>query len=218
MLAHVIGEITLSFSTFVYFIWFLPQLWLNFKRKDTEGLSYWMHGLLFLGYSADLMYGFGLHMQWQYRATTIFGLINLAVQHYQIGRYGLHRRSEVYHYIAISVLVLVLFTFSILTLALTHESKSFYNAMGMIEDACWATYLLPQIIRNYVNKSTRGLSIWFFIIDLSMSFCDIVSALALGWDWPSLVGVPVDLLKKSAVLFQFYWYGGKRRLKRNQAV
>lgn len=50
---HNIGEITASVSTLVYFIWFLPQLWLNLKRHNTDGLSLWMHGLLLLGSYAD---------------------------------------------------------------------------------------------------------------------------------------------------------------------
>src|SRR3989338_11149191 len=93
MTHHVIGEITLSLSTLIYFFWFLPQIYLNFKRKNTDGLSLWMHGLLLLGYSADLLYGFGRHMQWQYRLVTIVGLICLFVQHIQFGKYGLHSKA-----------------------------------------------------------------------------------------------------------------------------
>lgn len=203
---HLIGEITLSISTFFYIIWFLPQLWLNFKRKDTEGLSYWMHGLLFVGYSCDLMYGFGVHMQWQYRFSTIWGLACLCIQHFQIGRYGLHRRTEKWTYIAISTIVTLVILLAFMTLRFTHESKGFYNWMGMLSNLCWLTYFLPQIIRNYIHKSTQGLSVWFVIVSILMSVCDVTSALMLNWDWPSLVGVPIDLTKKGIVLFQLYYY------------
>jgi|GEM_PF-813729 uncharacterized protein with PQ loop repeat len=213
MLSHAIGEISLSISTAIYFIWFAPQLWLNFKRKDTEGLSFWMHGLLFLGYSADLMYGFGLQMQWQYRAVTIFGLVSLSIEHYQFGRYGLHRLSETLNYLAISFLVLLLLGFSLYTLAWTHHTRPFYNLMGLISNVCWFAYMLPQIIRNYANKSTRGLSVWFVVLSIFLSVCDITSAVSLKWDWPSLVGAPLTLLKKSVVLFQVYYYGRRQRAR-----
>src|SRR5438445_7099169 len=93
MTAHTVGEITVNISSLIYFVWFVPQIWLNYRRKNTDGLSLWMHGLLLLGYSADLLYGFGRDMQWQYRMVTIVGLFFLFIQHYQFGRYGLHSKA-----------------------------------------------------------------------------------------------------------------------------
>ncbi|PIQ43133.1 MAG: hypothetical protein COV52_08275 [Gammaproteobacteria bacterium CG11_big_fil_rev_8_21_14_0_20_46_22] len=210
---HTLGEITLSISTIIYFIWFLPQLWLNFKRKDTEGLSYWMHGLLLFGYMADLMYGFGRDMQWQYRLVTIVGLASLFIEHYQIGRYGLHSKSEVISYALITLVFLGLLGYAIDNVSFTHRSKHFYDTAGMVSNVCWFTYMLPQIIKNYLNKSTEGLSLYFVLIAVLITVCDLTSAIALNWDWPSLVGAPLTLLKKSVLLFQCWWYRG-RRLKR----
>lgn len=209
---HTIGEITLSFSTLVYFIWFVPQLWLNFKRRDTEGLSYWMHGLLFMGYCADLMYGFGEHMQWQYRAVTIVGLLSLCIEHIQIGRYGLHSRAEKWNYVGISLLVLVMLCYALYSLIDVRHRMSFYNAMGMISNVCWFLWVLPQIIKNYVRKSTEGLSLAFVLISVLLSACDLVSAYSLNWSWPSLLGAPLTLIKKTVLLLQYYIYrkGSKR--------
>jgi len=209
MLLHTIGEITLSASTLIYFFWFIPQLYLNFKRKDTEGLSFWMHGLLFLGYSADLLYGFGRHMQWQYRAVTLIGLVSLSIQHYQIGRYGLHTRQETFHYYLITLLILLLFGYAFYNLAEAHHTKSYYDIAGMISNTCWFTYLIPQIVKNYVNKSTEGLSVGFIVLTLLISVFDLTAAITLHWDWPSLIGAPVTFLKKGILLGQYVYY--KRR-------
>lgn len=206
MNAHFFGEVTLSISSIVYFIWFLPQIWLNFKRKNMDGLSLWMHGLLFLGYSADLLYGFGRHMQWQYRMVTIVGLFFLFIQHLQFARYDLRSRAQRNHYIFLSVLVVFVFSYAVLNFAFLHHDKKYYDAAGFISDLCWMTYLFPQIIKNYFKKSTVGLSMWFVILDVTLSVLDITSTFALGWDWPSVLNAGVTLLKKSILIFQIFYY------------
>ena len=206
MTAHMIGEITLSLSSFIYFIWFLPQLWMNFKRKNTDGLSLWMHGLLLLGYSADLLYGFGRDMQWQYRMVTIVGLIFLFVQHFQFGQYGLHSKAIKMNYLLLSALTLIVFSYAILNFTLLHHGKKYYDIAGFISDLCWMTYVLPQIIKNFVQKSTKGLSIWFVVLSVVLSLLDITSTFALHWDWPSVVSSLVTLFKKSILVFQVVYY------------
>jgi len=206
MTSHTVGEITLSISSFFYFIWFLPQIWLNFKRKNTDGLSLWMHGLLLLGYSADLLYGFGRHMQWQYRMVTVVGLFFLLVQHFQFARYGLHTRSIKNNFMILSAMVLIVFSYAIFNFTFDHHSKNYYDIAGFISDLCWMTYLFPQIIKNYIAKSTLGLSTWFVIIDVILCFLDITSTFTLGWDWPSVVSAFITLFKKTILVSQVIYY------------
>lgn len=203
---HLIGEITLSISSLVYFVWFIPQIWLNFKRRDTEGLSMWMHALLLFGYTADLLYGFGREMQWQYRFVTITGLIWLCIQHVQILRYGLHTKYEKINFSIISFIFLMSIIFVIINFTVNHHSKKYYDTAGYISVFCWMTYLFPQMIKNFKEKSTKGLSIWFMILAVSLDFFDITSALMLKWDWPSLLSPMGGVSKKLIVLFQFWYY------------
>lgn len=207
MNAHLIGEISLSISSFVYFIWFLPQLWMNYKCKNMDGLSLWMHGLLLLGYSADLLYGFGRHMQWQYRAITIVGLIFLFIQHLQFARYDLHSKSQITHYKILSFLVILVFGYALYNFVFIHHSKQYYDISGFISDMCWMTYLFPQIIKNFVNKSVKGLSVTFVILTLLLTVLDGISTFALHWDWPSVLNIFISLAKKSILVFQVLYYG-----------
>lgn len=206
---HEIGQITLSISTCIYLIWFLPQLWLNFKRKNTDGLSLWMHGLLLLGYSADLLYGFGRHMQWQYRVVTIVGLLCLVVQHIQFARFGLHSRSIKNNYIALTILVALVFMYAVLNFTWLHHDKKYYDMAGFISDSCWMTFLFPQMIKNFKLKSTMGLSHGFVELAILLSILDLISALMLHWDLPSLVNPMVSLLKKSILGLQVLYYRKK---------
>lgn len=208
---HLIGEITLSISTIIYFVWFIPQIWLNFKRHDTEGLSMWMHAILLLGYSADLLYGFGRHMQWQYRMVTIVGLMWLCVQHFQFWRLGLHTRAEKINFSIISILVIFILNFAIMNFLFYHHNKQYYDVAGYVSNFCWLTYLIPQIIKNFKEKSTEGLSLWFIILSLLLNLLDLTSALMLKWDQPSVLNPFIGIGKKAIVLFQMRYYRNPKK-------
>lgn len=204
--SHTIGEITLSFSTTIYIIWFLPQIILNFQRKSTQGLSFWLHTLLFLGYAADLIYGFGLHMEWQYRTVTIVGLAGLLIQHWQFWYYSKGGSVSEGLYFSVTLIIFGMLLFSITTIMIYHPSRAFNNVFGMISNGCFFIYMLPQIIKNYVEQSTEGLSFLFVFFGLLLAFCDLASAVELTWSWPSLVGPFVGMATKSTLLIQIYYY------------
>ncbi len=206
MSAHLIGEITLSISSIIYFIWFLPQIYLNFQRKSIHGFSLWMHGLLLLGYTADLLYGFGRHMQWQYRAVTIVGLFCLLIQHAQFFRYGCKTITEKWNFGVLTSLFFVGIIYAIVNFVFLHHSKQYYDFSGFVSDLCWMTYVLPQIIKNFREHSTEGLSVWFVMLSVILSMLDITSTLALHWDWPSVLSEGITLLKKTVLVFQMIYY------------
>lgn len=211
--AHTIGEMTLSVSTTIYLIWFLPQIILNFKRKSTEGLSFWLHTLLFLGYAADLIYGFGLHMQWQYRFVTIVGLTSLLVQHWQFWHYSKAKSVGEGLYFTITLLIFGMLFFSIAVIMLYQPPRSFNNFFGMVSNSCFFIYMLPQIAKNYMSKSTEGLSFLFVLFGLLLAFCDFASAVALTWSWPSLVGPFIGAATKTTLLVQIYYYARQSRVE-----
>ena len=206
MTSHQIGEITLSLSTIVYFLWFIPQILLNYQRKSTRGLSLWMHGLLFVGYTADLLYGFGRHMQWQYRLVTVVGLMFLFVEHVQFFYYGCKRKAELYNFVGFTFFIALLLLYAVMNFTFFHHSKKYYDIAGFVSALCWMTYLLPQLIKNFKLKSTRGLSIGFVAFSVCLSFLDITSTVALRWDWPSMMSEGITLLKKSLLVFQMIYY------------
>lgn len=211
MMITTIGHISLTISSTIYLIWFIPQILLNFKRKDTEGLSMLMHGILCIAYLTDLMYGFGLAMQWQYRMVTIAGLCSLTLQHYQFGRYGLHRASEKISYYILSLIALALFCYAIYVIGFSAHVQNFYDHIGMFTNICWLGYMLPQIIKNYNNKSVVGLSPYFVGIAIFLNICDATSAWALDWDYPSKVGPCISFIGNCTLLSQVFYYGKRQQ-------
>ena len=167
-----IGLLSLNISLVIYIIWLIPQLWHNFKHKKTQ-FNYWMHYLLVLGYLMDLLYGFGLHMQWQYRLVTLCGLINLSIQHIQIFLYGLQSKLERQRFWQVSSVFLLLVIGIITLLTLDPTSKEIYHLAGMTAVACWLSFSLPQIISNYKNKASQGLNPSFILLTLLLCLLDV---------------------------------------------
>lgn len=203
---HTLGEITLNISTALYFIWFIPQLKLTFTRRSTHGLSLFMHSLLMLGYIMDLMYGFGQSLPLQYRLVTLFGLVSLLIEHFQFARFGLNTKNEKTLYILVSGIFSLLFISVIYNVFIDIHSKLYYNIAGFISMSCWLAFFLPQIIKNFVNRSTEGLSKTFVWISLFTSICDFTSAFALNWALPSKVSAPINLIQELILIAQFYSY------------
>ena len=211
---NFLGQISLNISMSIYLIWFLPQVFLNFKRKDTEGLSLGMHGILSIGYLCDLIYGWGLSMPLQYRLVTWIGLFSLAIQHYQIGRYGLHKINQKYGFIFLNIFYFLLLIFVFWALKFSAHARYFYDQIGMVSNICWLTYMLPQIIKNFINKSTIGLSPYFVAIAIFLNLCDSTSAWALDWDYPSKIGAPVAWFENLILLGQVFYYAKLSKFRR----
>jgi len=206
---QTIGQISLNISATIYLIWFVPQIFLNFKRKDVKGLSILMHSILCIGYLCDLMYGFGREMQWQYKMVTIVGLLSLSVQHYQFFRYGLQQLNYRRIYTILSLVCILLLGYIIFTIPLNYHSKNFYDAAGMIANLAGITYMLPQIVKNHTNASTVGLSLSFIMLGIFLKSCDILSAYSLDWDYPSKIGPAVSLMGSLILVGQVIYFTRK---------
>lgn len=203
---HMIGEYSLTISSIFYVYWCIPQVVLNFQRKSTEGLSFGLHSLLLTGYCGDLFYGFGLHLPWQYRLTTIVGLISLLIQHCQIAYYGYQKNLKKTHYFLMTIFIATILLFTLFHLYHTHYSPHLYDTIGMLNNLCYTLYMAPQIIKNYQRKATTGLSHVFVFLALFLCSCDLTSAYTLQWPWPNLVGSSMELFGNSLLLLQIFYY------------
>lgn len=205
----MISQITLNTSLCIYFIWFAPQIFLNFKRKNTQGFSIGMHNILCIAYLSDLMYGIGRDMQWQYRMVTIVGLLSLAIQHYQFFRYGWHDIKQRTIHTVLTMLYLCVLGYIALSIYANQHTQAYDDLAGMLANLCWLSYMLPQIIKNYRNQSTVGLSISFVFLAIFINCCDSISAWSLDWDYPSKVGPIMALMGNTILLLQVFYYARK---------
>lgn len=200
MSMHQWGLVSLNLSMAIYFIWFIPQLRLTFRRHDVEGLSIWMHTLLYIGYGFDLIYGFGRDMPLQYRLVTMTGIGYLFIQHYQFFRFG-HRDDRV-SFLLSSLLITIVMCMAVYMLFVQKQSIVVYDNLGMIANLCWFSFVIPQIVENIRRRSSQAVSLGFLWLALLTSALDLFSAYTLHWDWPSKVGGEMGFVLRLILLLQ----------------
>ncbi len=202
-----IGLISLRISFFIYLIYFIPQIWLNFKKKTTAGLSLNTHFLLFLAYILDLAYAWGLNMQIEYKLVNFSGLLSLLIQHFQIFFYikSIKDLPKIKYWKIISLCFTSLILFILGGLYFKIFSKFFLIGFGFIAGASWMTYIIPQLINNFKNpENKKGLSIVFIILCIIGNSSDIVSAWMLNWELPSKIYSPLSLICKFIFAYQYF--------------
>ena len=208
---HLIGNIALNISFAIYMVLYLPQVIYNFRRRSTEGLSFLMHVILMIGYIADMMYGFGRHMQLQYCLVSLIGLGCLSIQHIQIAFY----EKPTLSYWFATTLVLGWLGYALYSItAVTLPAHDYINA-GYVAWMTSVCYTLPQIWKNSRHASAIGVSVIFVTFDIITSSCDSISAWCLQWDMPSKLGSPIECILGLVLLIQVFYF---KYYRVNQAV
>ncbi|MDF1655380.1 MAG: PQ-loop repeat-containing protein [Coxiellaceae bacterium] len=194
-----IGEWSLQLSAALYFIWFMPQLFLTYRRQSTEGLSLNMHCLLLLGYGADLIYGFGLHMPWLYRAVTLSGLLALVIQQLQFYFFNDQAPKKL---MITDIGLIALVVINALLYKYIASCKEYFDLFGLVSVVTGFVYAWPQIIKNNRLHSVQAVSKLFVVIAIITCMLDMLSAITLQWDWPSKLGPSLALLQHGVLLWQ----------------
>ena len=192
-MAESIGIISLNISFLIYFLYFFPQIIYNQIKCQANNISYFTQLLMITANGLDLVYGFGLKLQWQYRTVSIFSLSCLLFQQWQIHRDS-KKKLFFFHLSAISISIV-----SLLTAVNTTLSTETLTQIGVISMLCYSIYWLPQIIKNARNKSAQGFSKLFIMLNGLALTCDEISAISLAWPLPSIIS-PLLLLVSLVVL------------------
>lgn len=195
---EIIGKIALNIAFVLYLIHYWPQLWHNQNKAKIQQLSLSFHFLLSVCYLADLSYGFGMHMPWQYRFVSAVGLLCLTIQHWQVWRFYNH-----------SHFILKVYHFSLLFFALVSALSIFCNlpenvyiTMGFLAQTSALCYMLPQIVKNYHHRQHHALNLSYLSFNWICFFCDCIAAFALQWPMPSKFGAVFGFCCISILLAQ----------------
>lgn len=200
-----IGTISLNISLILYCIYFVPQIIYNQVIKKTDQISLITQGLMVTANLCDLIYGFYLDMPWQYKMVTILTLSFLLIQHIQIGIQSVKNKKFI-----ILSFVLVILAFYVLNSIIEKNINHHYiDLFGMVTNIIYWIHWIPQIFFNWQHKKAEGFSFIFLLLTLFASICDEISALALGWDYPSIIGPLVLILMISMILTQRLIYAKK---------
>ena len=214
-----LGIYTLDISFLIYLLYFVPQVIHNQFARKTKQLSLWLQVLWCVDYMLDLSYGLGRHMQWQYVTVDIVGLFLLFIQHLQIGRQIYLRGEKLKNYwlMSIFLIIVAILVFLVLFIGAYHHlnkiidtnfinwGKVFIN-LGLFAQMIAFINFAPQIVKNFILKKAESLSIWFLLMAVLAIIFDEISAVALHWDYPSIVGPPLQLLAKLIIVAQIITY------------
>ena len=188
----------------IYLLFYVPQLLHNRVLEHIKNFSVLMHILLCIAYLADLMYGFALHLPWQYRSVSIVGVTLVLLQHLQLIHYFWFMKQLWYVNCfilgLISALLLLFYYFVMDPAILRVTTVKLY--CGGVSQICFLLYTMPQLIKNYVLRSTAALSLIFIYLNLLLALLDTISAWCLHWGWPNKFGSPFMVILMVFALLQ----------------
>ena len=214
----MLGQISLNLSFLMYMFLYLPQLIHNQKQTNLAELSKWMHLTLYLGYSLDLVYGFGNNLPWQYRTVSAIGWVLLTIQHFQL---IYHFKQTEQKFFQIRFYGILLFSTAILIL-LSINPKPFVHLalyiLGYAAQIAFVIAFIPQILKSKRLQSAQALNIFYILLCLLLAILDCISAWQLNWGWPNKLGSCLIILLTSMLLMQYYRYQFSKRTRCDQRL
>jgi uncharacterized protein with PQ loop repeat len=214
----MLGQISLNLSFLMYMFLYLPQLIHNQKQTNLAELSKWMHLTLYLGYSLDLVYGFGNNLPWQYRTVSAIGWVLLTIQHFQL---IYHFKQTEQKFFQISFYGILLFSTALLIL-LSINPKPFVHLalyiLGYAAQIAFVIAFIPQILKSKRLQSAQALNIFYILLCLLLAILDCISAWQLNWGWPNKLGSCLIILLTSMLLMQYYRYQFSKRTRCDQRL
>ena len=188
------GTFTLNLSFILYLCVYLPQIIHNRILENLKNLSLPMHLILYLGYVLDLLYGFSRNLQWQYKTVSIVCLGFMTLQSLQLAGY-IAVSSKIKFYMIHTLLFAVLCAIAFIFIT-NHSTFSPTTTLyiGFISRACFLSYTLPQIIKNYWFKTANAISPGFLYLNLILASLDLISAWSFDWGWPNKLAPPFSMI------------------------
>lgn len=202
-----IGNVSLNVSSFFYLILLIPQVVHNQKSQNIAGLSLWLHLLLYVSYSSDLLYAFADAMPLQYKMVAIFGLILVMTQHLQLLKFYIKQKYYVLTKLGLLFLMAhcALSYYLFVLLSQGPLNQKFVLVLGLMARGCEIIYCVPQIIKNEIYKSADAMSIHFIYLNILLAVLDTISAWCLNWEWPNKLVAPLSVI----IMFIIYWQNKK---------
>ena len=185
----------------LFFVGLLPQIALNYRLKSARGISDLMLLGLLAGYTAFLFYVFGLNLPLSYKILTPLTVIATVIMVVQRFYYDWARDGKIFFSYLIfggTCLMTVPFMFT--------YARPIGNVMGWVTTVIWAVYQIPQGVKIYLAKSTRGFSFAFASIMALGVFIEFISALILDLPIQTIVSTLRGLAAYGIYCILFYIY------------
>jgi len=200
-------EILLWVAHIFYVSCFIPQLFTNYWRKSTDGVSSTTIFIYFTGYFIEILYVYYLHLPLPFRAMIPLGAcvaFILALQriYYDARGFKLLKLIALYSSIVIFVCIGGLIG-RWYPLVVGHIA-------GWLGTCMWLVYQIPQVWKVQKTESVRGFNFLFVLISGSGAIIEIVSAVVLKLPYQTLFNGLRGFTFTIIFAYQFWKYGCRR--------
>jgi uncharacterized protein with PQ loop repeat len=185
-----------------YVVCLFPQIYLNYKRKSTEGLSDLFLLALLHGASSAIFYVFGLNLPMSYKLMIpIAEIATLVVIIQRI----IYADAENRNHRLILYLSNMLIYLPLISCAIFYPTTS-GTSMGWVNLFAYSVNLLPQIVKIQLSKSVKGFSYSFILILAIAGFCELVSAYLLNLPVQSCFNGFRNIVMLGIISIQFWLF------------
>ncbi|NBP00059.1 MAG: PQ-loop repeat-containing protein [Proteobacteria bacterium] len=169
----VVSNVFSVLSLVCYSVVYLPQMWLIYKTKSSQGISILM--LLFWTQAdcLSLMGSIIVGLQWN--------LIVLGWYHFLVGVVmivmAMWYQSNTSRMIVVTIVfVLANVLTCVLLMVLLPQPDLFWgDIIGWVATVVYVVGRFPQLILNHKTKSTEGLSVWMYILTMAGNMSYLLS-------------------------------------------
>lgn len=182
---------------------FIPQIYTNYKRRSTSGISNVTIFLYFFGYLVEVPYAFFLNLPLSCKIMLPFGALVafiLALQRVYYERSRLSKRRALTWYGGT--------VFTVLAIAGIGIEYPFYigHMCGWMGSTVWLIYQVPQVIKVFARKSVEGFNPLLILIGVSAALIEIAAALIIPLPVQALFNGIRGLVLAIIFTFQFLLY------------
>lgn len=212
---QLIGVYTINISFALHFVVYIPQIIHNRKYKKNMEISPITQCAMLLAYGSNVIFGITHSMPWQYATISMVLLLPTLFQQYQM--YISKSYKMAWHIFAIVWAMVIVAVISIYLMGdylpafinylfdkVTYQTVNIASTIYML-------YWLPQIYRNFKNKTANGFAMIFLYIGLAEAILNTFTAIAYEYPLISLItGIEVGIMLL-IVMYQYYLYNVRPR-------
>ena len=207
------AQIMIWVVNIIYFTALIPQIWLNYKLRSTNGLSDYMILGYMAGYIAQMYYNFCLDLPSGYKVIVPFALFGVLIMTFQRIYYHKHKGSSDLFFLSATIACWVISILAI-PFAFKYPKETGY-VCGWITTCIWSTYQIPQAVKIYKNKSVTGLSLPFTLLLGLGILTETISGFILNLPMPTIFNNLRSITSYIIFLAIYFYYRNYDLKKRN---
>jgi len=199
------GVLWLAHILFV--VCFIPQVFTNFNRRSTDGLSPVTIFIYFCGYLIETLYVHFLQMPLAYRVMIPFGGMVAGTMVMQ--RFWYLKEEQLRYRLLLSYAATIAVAFMLTVVGMNYPAFV-GHICGWVGMLLWTVYQLPQTIKVFREKSVDGFNFGFVLLAGTGSLLEFIASLVRGLPLQTVLNGVRGTAYMGVFLYQFYLYGKKQ--------